>query len=173
MARRTSRRGAAGWKPQPQWGATNLAAFSTLAQATKVLAFTLTVSAGIPETLRRTRGLIGWKSDQSAASETPIGAFGMCVVSADAAAAGVASVPGPFSDDDSDLWVVHQFVGVNITFADATGFASIASWYEVDSKAMRTVTEDERLVGVWENGHASQASQFWHGIRVLSTVARG
>ncbi len=48
-----------------------------------------------------------WKLDQITASEFVVGAFGMLVVSEDAFAAGAASIPGPFTDAGSDLWMVH------------------------------------------------------------------
>ncbi len=168
MARARTRR-APGWRPQPSWGGTTDASFITVNAATSILVATLIASTAAPETVRRTRGVLGWKSDQNAASEDPVGAFGICVVSEPAATAGVASVPTPFTDFDSDLWFVHQFMGVDHTFGSAVGFNQVANWYDIDSKAMRVVSEDERLVLVVENGHASQGAQFWHSMRILST----
>ena len=77
-----------------------------MAAATKVLLGVFVLS--VPTlTIRRTLGLVNWRSDQNSGDEEPLGAFGMCVVSNEAIAAGVASVPGPYTDADADLWFVH------------------------------------------------------------------
>jgi hypothetical protein len=114
-------------------------------------------------------------SDQILASEFIVGAFGMCVVSEDAFAAGAASIPGPFSDASSDLWMVHQYFAQSFQFASGVGAGfngSFGMQLDIDSKAMRKVTEEERLVVMVENGSAD-GMVFNVALRVLSTASRG
>ncbi len=125
-----------------------------------------------PETIRRTFGLVNWRSDQITTSERPMGAFGMCVVSAEANAVGASAIPGPFSDADSDLWFVHQFLFAPIRFASAVGFDTVdGRQYPINSKAMRKVTDDEVVVVMIENGHATQGATAWISLRVLASLA--
>jgi len=121
-----------------------------------------------PTTLRRLHGLLNWTSDQVAASEQPFGAFGVCVVSDDAFAAGAASIPGPFTDSDSDLWVLHKYIFTDFTVATAIGVqARGGNQYELSSKAMRKFTPDETVAVMIENGSATHQGQFWWALRAL------
>ncbi len=106
-----------------------------------------------PFTIMRTHLTCWIESDQSAASEKQLAAIGLAVVSDQAAAAGVGSIPTPITDDDSDLWFVHKFLMSNFLFASGVGFAegqSAGMLYEVDSKAMRKVNDGEDIVVVAE-----------------------
>ena len=166
----SARRGS--YRPPTDWSSVSNAGLTNIAATTKILVASFQV-VGSSHTVKRTRGLIHWKSDQLTASEYTIGAFGMCVVSEDAFAAGVASIPGPFSDASSDLWMVHQYVVSDMIFGTAVGFDSMGGRsYEIDSKAMRKVSEEERLVVVFENG-AADAAQFGFAIRLLTSLSRG
>ena len=165
-----TRRG--GFRPPTEWESVSNVGLTNIAAATKVIVASFVVT-GPSETVKRVRGLIHWKSDQLTASEYTIGAFGMLVVSEDAFAAGAASIPGPFTDASSDLWMVHQYVVSDMIFGSAVGFDSAGGRsYEIDSKAMRKVTEEERLVVMFENGSAD-AAQFGFGLRVLASLSRG
>ena len=62
-----------------------------------------------PSTIIRTRGRFDIGSDQEAASEVQIGAFGIGIVSETAGGVGVTAVPGPDNDPLWDGWFVHQF----------------------------------------------------------------
>ncbi len=177
MATRRAFRGSRGrgFRPPTEWESVEIAANQAIPAATKVFLASFTV-AGASITVRRTRGLVAWSSDQLAASETPVGAFGMMIVSDAAFAAGAASIPGPFTDAQSDLWFVHQYLYDKFILATAVGFNSggqAASQYTIDSSAMRRQSEEERLVVMVENGHATQGASFWYGIRVLSSASRG
>ncbi len=146
--------------------------FTAVAASTKVLLGSFTV-AGASETMRRTRGLVQWTTNQILASEFSIGAFGMCVVTEDAFAAGVASIPGPFTDAGSDVWFVHQFMMHSFQFASGVGIeGQFGNQYEIDSSAMRKVSEEQRVVLVVENGSANGAV-FAFGIRLLASASRG
>ena len=95
-----------------------------------------------------------WKviSDQSAATETFIGNFGLCVVSDQAVAVGVAAVPTPATDLGSDLWFLieqmigrFQLVGTDITTSEQRSQA-------IDSKVMRKVDIGQDIAGTVEAG---------------------
>ena len=104
-----------------------------------------------PFTIVRTRLLVSIITDQVAASETQVGAIGMCVVSDQAVAAGVGSIPTPITDIASDFWFVHQLLYNDFVFATGIGFQDGGSkQYEVDSKAMRKVNDAEDVVVVGE-----------------------
>ncbi len=133
----------------------------TVAASAKALIgiYTPTV-AGIGETIRRNVGGINIGSDQLAASEDIIGAFGLTVANDIALAAGAASLPGPVSELDDDGWLVWQGFAQEVTFATAVGFDSVGGrWYNFDSKAMRRVEEGYGLAMMIENKSASIAFQ--------------
>jgi len=117
-----------------------------------------------PFTIVRTRLESFVRSDQAAAAEVFIGAYGQCIVSDQASAIGVSAVPTPVTDLSSDLWFVHQpFAGV---FESGTGTNN--GWrYEIDSKAMRKVQEGEDLVTVVEFSALGSGFNFFVGGRAL------
>jgi len=97
-----------------------------------------------PFTVVRSHFLLDVRSDQAASSEIQAGAFGLAVVSNQAAGAGVTALPTPVTDLGSDLWFVHQpFFGSQTTLANV---ALDARQYQIDSKAMRKVDDDEDIV---------------------------
>ena len=93
------------------------------------------------------------ESDQTAAQERWSFAFGMCVVSDQASAAGITAIPTPDIDAVSDLWFVYERMIAEFLFSDSTGEQEGAGLRkEVDSRAMRKVEEGEDVVVVVENG---------------------
>jgi len=86
-------------------------------------------------------------SDQSAGGENQHLAIGLAVVSDQAVAAGVGSVPTPVTERGSDLWLLHQeFAGSGSAVNDGrVGFQ-----IKADSKAMRRVDEGSDLIVVAE-----------------------
>ena len=117
---------------------------TTLAPVTPVLftGFSADILALRPFTIVRTRGVMSLTSDQTAAIESYHAVLAMAVVSDQALAAGVASVPTPISDGDSDLFFLYEaIIGRNMASTDV-GFDSGAGWFkEFDSKAMRKVED--------------------------------
>ncbi len=104
-----------------------------------------------PFTIIRTHLELLVESDQSAASEFQLGAVGIAVVSDQASAAGVASVPTPITDADSDNWFLHQYFMANFLFATGAGFdGADGQIYSIDSKAMRKVNDSDDVVVVAE-----------------------
>ncbi len=121
-------------------GATLIASFDAEAQ-------------GFPRpTLVRTRGEVSIRASAYNADLNIVGAFGMCVVSDQAFAAGVASVPEPFTDAGWNGWFVWQSFNYVIEHSTDVGKQAPADRvYQVDSKAMRKIAENETVVLVCES----------------------
>ena len=110
MARRTFVR-RSGARPNRSWAATTTHTdFIAVPAASKVLisSFVVVDTFGIDLTVLRTVGRFAVASDQASAIETQTGAWGLIRVTDLAVAAGVASLPGPFTDAQDDGWFVHQ-----------------------------------------------------------------
>jgi len=106
----------------------------------------------IDETILRTRGMFAVETDQSAASENQLGAFGMIIVSDNAAAAGVASIPGPATEASDDGWFVWVPIVQRWELGTFVGFDSHQSvQYEIDSKAKRIVQAGQTIAVVVES----------------------
>ncbi len=143
---------------------------TTLASPSAAVIFTglsATLLALRPLTVVRVRGLIFLQSDQQAASERQQAAFGMAVVSEQALAAGVASVPTPATDIDSDLWFVYQMIFNSFTFSDATGFAKTIQTEAVESKGMRKIEDGDDLLFAIETFSTSSGAVMGKGGRML------
>ena len=105
------------------------------------------------------------RSDQSAAVETQIGAFGCCVVSEQASAIGVTAVPTPVTDAGSDLWMLHQWtMARENSLTDRTQPAGI---YSLQSKAMRKVNEDEDFLIIQEFSSSGNGFDMFSAGRIL------
>ena len=127
--------------PNRTWAGFSSAAFANVPAATKVLIGGFTLSnPGIDETVLRVAGMLSVTSDQIAASEAQIGAFGMIVVNDLAVAAGAASIPGPITDRSDDGWFVYVPFVNQFTLASAASFDAVGSLnLEIASKAKRKV----------------------------------
>ena len=104
-----------------------------------------------PFTVIRTIGELLISSDQVAADELQSAAFGLAVVSDQAAATGVAAVPTPTTDRGSDLWFVYQ------QMMSEWGLVGGQTGNQVhfDSKAMRKVEDGQDIVMVVESDIAA------------------
>ncbi len=138
------------------WGRSPADAGSTaLAGSTAILD-----STGVPvvegETIVRTRGMISVMSDQKANGENVVGAVGACIASDQAVAVGVGSLPTPYTDQDSDLWFLHQYFVAGITINSSSGYEG-RPWttYHFDSKAMRKFHTGQAVCFIVENGSGS------------------
>jgi len=119
-------------------------------------------AAGLPKpTVVRTRGNVSIRQGTGIIVDTEIvGAFGLAVVSDQAFTIGITAIPGPFNDSGWDGWFVwgsfsiaYEAVGTSETLLMTD------RQFEVDSKAMRKVTENETIVLVAESqGVALRAS---------------
>ncbi len=121
-------------------------------------------AASEPLTVIRNRGQVSVIPETFTADIEIVGAVGMIVVSEEAFAAGVASMPEPFSDGQAD-WLVWRSFAWRYEFADNTG-TQFPNWtFEVDSKAMRKLGPNKRIVTIAESFEG--AFQLSYGIRML------
>ncbi len=139
---------------------------TAIAAASTALILTALTAAGLalrPFTVVRSRGLLFVSSDQEAGDERQSVAYGACVVSDQAVGIGVTAVPTPATDNDSDLWFVHESLFNNFQFASGVGFdGASGTKYPIDSRAMRKVEDGSDLITVVETSAVS------FGTRVLS-----
>ena len=102
-------------------------------------------------TIIRHRGMIMFTSQAEVADLNIVGALGFGIVSNEAFAAGVGSIPEPFTDSDWGGWMVWRSFAYHFEFQDATG-VNYARWdMEIDSKAMRKIGPNEVLVHIVES----------------------
>jgi len=121
-----------------------------------------------PFTIVRTRGVIGIRSDQIAASEDQVIAYAHAVVSDQANAIGITAVPTPVTDLGSSNFFVYESLFARFNFGDATGFDSQGmTWRTFDSKAMRKVENGQDRVAVLESGSFSAGAVIFTTHRVL------
>ena len=159
--------------PNRSWTAFVNTSASAVAASTKLLLGTFTQSnPGIDETVLRTVGSIAVYSDQTAAGESQIGAFGMIVVSDAAAAIGITAIPGPATDADDDGWFLYQPINQRMVVATAVGIdAQGAVNYGFDSKAKRRTESGETIAIVVENSSAAHGFNATVVLRLLSMVS--
>ena len=94
----------------------------------------------------------------------------MGIVSAQAFAAGAASIPGPYSQADWDGWFVHGFWSYQQTVAGTAGTLLLSSReYVIDSKAMRKIQGSDVLVVMAES--QASAAEVSIQFRMLLKVA--
>ena len=145
----------------PAWGHVEIIE-TTIAASSKVLLGSFILSnPPLGETVLRVRVRISVITDQTAAREAQLGAFGMIVVTDLAVAAGAASIPGPSTDGADDGWFLHQaIVGQNplVTFGGVH--------YDIDSKAMRKVEDGGAIAIMVENSAGAGVG----GFKILTAV---
>ncbi len=121
-----------------------------------------------PFTIVRVRGMMHMSSDQEVSDELQQIALGLAVVSDQALAAGVASVPTPFADLASDLWFSHNMLMTEFLLGTAVGFSGdFGVTGEFGSKAMRKVAVGEDLAIVAETSSLSSGTLFQKAGRML------
>ena len=104
----------------------------------------------LPFTIVRSRGVLHLRTDQIANTEAQAVTYGKIVVTQEASTAGVASVPTPISEGNSDFHVYEQ-VATAYILSSAVGIDAAAGVMHVfDSKAMRKVDSGEDLIAVAE-----------------------
>jgi len=111
-----------------------------------------------PFTVVRSRLEILWNSDQFTATEEIHGAFGAIIVSDQATAAGVASIPDPITNSDAPFFIYEPFI-TRFNFLTSAGFESNGGFHQtVDSKSMRKVGSNEDLAFVAVNSDAAHSA---------------
>ena len=131
-------------------GATLMASFDTSAAGNPN-------AAAIGSTIVRTRGQISIIPTAVGADLNIVGAFGIGIVSSQALAIGITAVPEPFDEADWDGWYVWRSFSYNVEFIDATGTQFLEWNFEVDSKAMRKLSENEAFVFVAQSQQGAYA----------------
>jgi len=120
------------------------------------------------ETVVRIRGLLTLNLEAATAVGDGIfGAFGVAVVTEQAAVAGVGSIPTPMTEAGWDGWLLHRYFDLRRSLG--VGAPGEFTRIELDSKAMRKMTSDDRLIfvsDVIEDGSISASLLF--RCRVLS-----
>ena len=150
------------------------AAATNIPAASKVLMASFqSAASGVDQTILRVVGHVGIATDNRSSAEAQIGSIGMMIVTDIAAAAGIASIPGPFTDAGDD-WLMFQSWSQEFHVATSVGFDPLMMVrHEFDSKSKRVLDgTGKRLVVVIENGHASAAFDAVVHMRIL-TQARG
>ncbi len=146
---------------------------TTLAASTVSLHASLNAAALAlrPFTVIRTIGSLWTSSDQSAASEINLGAFGMAVADDRAIAVGVTAVPRPYTDmADSDWFQWGGFCN-KVTFKSAVGFdEGVFYEYRYDQRGQRKVTIGNDIAFVIENISGVGMKYVWTG-RLLCLAA--
>ena len=171
MARRAVRGFSRGVRRKVDWSAsTPQASLNAVAAGSAALLQTFVAIVG-GETVIRTRGSVGWQSDQAVADEVQLGAFGICVVSEQAATIGITAVPHPATDAAWGGWLWHSYFQSKLEFLSAVGLEpNFMHTMVVDSKAMRKVLDDEILCVVVENSHATFGIDVADSFRFLTKV---
>ena len=111
------------------------------------------VAAGGGElTIMRTRGIFDiLLTSATAAGDGFTGAVGLIVVSDQAFAAGVASMPSPVNEAANNGWFYHQFFSVHAGAAGGLSGGPEGHQREhVDSKAMRKFDSEQTIVALIE-----------------------
>ena len=142
-----------GPKRQVTWVAPADQGFVSVGGGAKILvaSFTPFAFGMVKPTVVRTRGEVSIKPSAFGVDVDIVGAYGMGVVSDQALAAGVTSIPGPWTDADWDGWFVWRSYSYHLEFTSGTGVRIISEQYTVDSKAMRKVSDNETVVIVAES----------------------
>ena len=121
-----------------------------------------------PFTVIRSHVELNIASDQQAATENQIGAYGICVVTDQALAIGNTAVPTPVTDSSSDAWFVHQWFMNAFRFSTAAGLDPVGgARFTIDSKAMRKVEEGFDLALVAEFSAAGEGFNLLDAGRIL------
>ena len=121
-------------------------------------------------TLYRIRGeILATLTTAAAANSAKILHCGLIMASAEAAAAGAASIPDPASDLNAP-WIWHGFMHLMRTATTETESFGLASYrLQVDSKAMRKIKANQSLVFAVspQNLAGSETAQIFFGFRAL------
>ena len=158
-----------GSRPNRAWSGIASVGFTGVGVSAKVILGSFALSSdAIDETILRTVGMLAVESDQSAAVEDQIGAFGMIRVTENAFAVGITAVPGPVTDINDDGWLLMVPFAQSGASVLAAGPSSVQ--YPFDSKAKRVVEGGIRAVIVVENASASHVFQVAFVMRLLAQV---
>ena len=146
---------------------------TVLAAASNVVLFGGLSAGGLalrPFTVVRTRLLLNVKSDQRAVSENYSAALGISVVTEQAQAAGVGSVPTPYAELDSDVFFFWEQVAGQISVTSDIGVLEAGHSRYGDSKAMRKVEDGQDLATTIEASAVSNGVTVFKAGRLLAKL---
>jgi len=153
-------------KRQSTWSfAAVRTAFTALGPQATILDQSLTTAVLariLPATIVRTRGFLVMKSDQIAADEQCMGAYGIAVVSEAARVAGIGSIPTPITEAGWGGWLVHGYWACSSDGVDAP-----IARFSFDSKAMRKVETADAVVVVLQSNQITFSSEYTIDFRLL------
>ena len=152
------------------WSAFVDAAVVAVPASSKVLVASAGNDGDVDLTILRTHGIFIATRDDPTGDQFISGAFGMMVVTDLAAAAGVASLPGPATNAEDDGWIVHQYFMSKLHFGtDVSLNYDAGQQVRFDSKAKRILSQDRTFVAVVEN-FTPVAIEFAVSFRCLEMV---
>ena len=139
----------------------------TVAAGTKAFLVNVQLSSqGIGETVRRTRGTVLARSDQTGADEVFMGAIGFVIINDIAAGVGATAIPGPVTDDDDDGWFVWQpFMG---SHSSGEGNDQV---FHFDSKAMRKIEPGYQVAIMLENASPTTGVEIVTAFSMLTSLS--
>ncbi len=151
-------------KRRTEWRGGPLDEVQTQTSGGKVAGNSMPMAGG--ETIVRIRGHFEMVLEATVGQDGVLGAFGMAIVTSDAAGAGVTALPGPSSDPDWEGWIFHKILNVHVLTANS----AIRDAFDFDSKAMRKAgggnTELMSMVELNEQG-TSMTVDYYYNSRVL------
>ena len=127
-----------------------------------------------PFTITRTIGSLWVASDQVIAQENGLVALGMSVISEQARAAGVASIPSPFANIANEQFFVYAagLFSAEVSVGSPTTLIG-GAWFtrtDFDSRAQRKVENGDAIAVVLENSSAGAGAAYWLMFRMLIKV---
>ena len=155
---------------------------SQISSSNSVLVSSALVSLQDGLTVVRQRGMLtAWIVSATGAGDGFSGAFGIGVATADAIAAGAASVPTPITEQDWDGWMYWHAISVKsagvidgtaANDGDSINAIVAAQRLEIDIKAMRKLDENQALYGALEVTEVGTSILHWQmDSRVLFKLA--
>ena len=169
-------------------GSRRLAAWGIGTGSTTGIVFTTSGSAFIGTvitptearlTVVRMRGeFMGYLRSASALGDGFSGAFGIGLATQAAVAAGITSVPTPLTEEGSDNWLYHRYFHlaapgqIDTTAAESVSYGPAFVRFEVDTKAMRKMTDTDSLYAAIEvTLNPTAVAEFFFNSRTLSKLA--
>ena len=171
--RRAAFRGARGRRRAYEWESLDipLNSISTTAGTAQLLGTPGAAAEDADQTLVRTRGVIMAYADFSAVDQQVTIAVGIAVLESKSIAAGIASLPLPFTDRNSDAFVYVDYLC--LSSGDQATSNHVEPSYDrlkIDSKAMRKLSQEVAVVAIVEvvNGTAGQTAQVFGCLQLLA-----
>jgi len=130
-----------------QWVAPANQGFVNVASAGATLISSFAPDEGM--TIVRSRGMVSVRATSLASTIDIVGAYGEAIVTNEAFAAGVGSIPEPFTDADWGGWLVWR--SFSYSWLASSADIQTSEVFEVDSKAMRKIGPNDVLVGIAES----------------------